>query len=562
MPFAVSPTPNMVLAVVYFLASASAIERTRTSEASIRPGSLASSPSSYAVMDFGCPTLAHKMRTARNLSVAGLPSCAHASLLASVRCCDQHGGCWSLCTAADLAIAYVASSKRQLIMSEEEERAFDGTAASHAQAEAACAGRGMRLCSSIELAAGRCCKAGCAMDPTAVWSSNACAASLCTGFTCDPRPKAPTAERGPAARGRSGNGSCSLTPYTACSEEVNKTRLDCKGLLDLAEGVTITSPDATKVEGDSCAEMLQYALGMSPGMISSSIRWRCQGRGAASLQLCAAAEPLHPLGLIGHMLELGLHSLVWLGDSVGWWFFYASICRVAQFSPGASITLKSTSRGKKSGGSAAEANITLRRSGTRRTTTARVFYLDTWGDISELQEALQMVPHDSIVVANQGLHMHRSEELATVVNKTLEILSLRQRETGGALQVIWRTSSAQHFSTQSGAHHADDGVAAPHVSQEHMCRPIRSPNSQQATWRRDVEQAVLHSHNRGRPGWLKVGLMHFHELSRPLWEQHYSRPGLPGRGPDCTHFCPGGPAWAGVWSELGKLVSRHINRGS
>ena len=70
---------------------------------------------------------------------------------AAVRCCPASG---TACVARD------------------DDRACLPSAVGHAEARAACAGLGLRLCSRAELGAGRCCGLGCAGDTEAVWTSD------------------------------------------------------------------------------------------------------------------------------------------------------------------------------------------------------------------------------------------------------------------------------------------------------------------------------------------------------------------------------------------------------
>jgi len=115
--------------------------------------------------------------------------CAHGSVAAAVRCCahqQSNTTCVSVCDMDQSPHQHSAPLLDGL----------DGLKASHTEAAAECAARGMRLCTRAELAL-KCCKTGCRMDQQWVWTADECPAAACdeSSQRCKPHSQPPGRRR-------------------------------------------------------------------------------------------------------------------------------------------------------------------------------------------------------------------------------------------------------------------------------------------------------------------------------------------------------------------------------
>jgi len=143
-----------------------------------------------------------------------------------------------------------------------------------------------------------------------------------------------------------------------------------------------------------------------------------------------------------------------------------------------------------------------------------------------------------VVIANMGLHYVDNPEkkfsrldyqqqmtaaLTYMHNFAIEQQQQQlQQQHGKHVHIVWRETSAQHFSTYNGYW---PGIRFSH-SMERRCVPIRDP-SPQADWRnRDIETIIASKELH------RIHILPFYNITVPLWSSHPN-----GHLRDCTHFC-------------------------
>jgi len=151
-----------------------------------------------------------------------------------------------------------------------------------------------------------------------------------------------------------------------------------------------------------------------------------------------------------------------------------------------------------------------------------------------------------VVIANMGLHYVDNPEkrfsrqdyqqqmtaaLTYMHNFAIEMEQPLQHSSSSSdhshhhnkrIHIIWRETSAQHFSTLNGYW---PGIRFSH-SLQRRCVPIKDP-SPHADWRnRDIEDII------SSKGLHKIRILRFYNTTVPLWSSHPN-----GHLRDCTHFC-------------------------
>ena len=160
-----------------------------------------------------------------------------------------------------------------------------------------------------------------------------------------------------------------------------------------------------------------------------------------------------------------------------------------------------------------------------------------------------------VILANIGLNYNTMQDYREDVPKFFDSMNRLAVEFGGRIQVIWRETTAAHWSYSDNGYYS--GVKRANMSKDELFCAPHSGMGFNIDPRNEIVLDVLKNTHRNK--FDHVNYIPFYFATVDLWNMHTDFPPYPGGHADCVHYCYHPVLWQPVWRYLYDIIVLNIS---